>query len=248
MRRESIRTFLGRNQKKKNDGIGFFFFLFLSCSTSFLSPPSKKKKRQPPGDQKQRTLSLLCWSDLIPRQPEGGIFDEGRQGKKKIVVDVDLKTLSLPTLALSSPSPSPSSPSPLLSSSPQSPSLDELLQVFRVDSRDRPRLVDVCALGKAGRVPSATRVVVVVVSSQESPSASEAGSSSSINGSNGTEVGIGDGALSVVLSGALVEKGSVILPAGTALPLCVLQVADVEPAGAGACRIVRSTRVERKRS
>lgn len=74
---------------------------------------------------------------------------------------------------------------------------------------------------------------------QERESTSEALGSSESDGS------ISDVALSVLLSGALVERGAIVLPAGVlSSSLGFLRVEDVEPAGVGACRIVRSTRIE----
>jgi len=115
-------------------------------------------------------------------------------------------------------------------------------------------LVDVRPLGKAGRVPSATRVVV----RQERLPAKGSSSSSSSYGEEGRRsesscVSISSGALSAILANTLVEVGAAVLPAGAAsdisgssssLPLSLLRIVGVESEGKGAFRVVRSTRIQ----
>jgi hypothetical protein len=217
-----------------------FFFSFgrrrstsasLTFSTSLPSLPSPSPhtdphERQPPS----HLLSLLCWADVIPKQPAGGAFSHSEDSE---TVLVDFKTLSSSTLSSSTLLEGlflRSGPLSFSSSSSLPPPLF--------------RLVDVRPLGKAGRVPSATRVVV---RQERLPRGKEGKSGSS-------SVSISKEALSVVLSNALVEAGSAIFPAGVASfaaeeePvysfLYLLRVVEVEPRESGASRVVRSTKVE----
>lgn len=221
---------------------------FFSSAVNLLTSKTFSSKRTTslPADsveQPKRQLSLLCWADVIPKQPEGGPFEGG---DKQGAVFVDLKTLSAP-LAASSPL-----------------SVEPLLPFLSLQGAFPPplRVVDVRLLGKAGRIASATRVVVRQERLLLPPSPSSAAKGES--GERGDSAGarsssspsISREALSVVLAGALVEVGAAVLPVGAAaaslfslplpVPLCLLRVVAAEPEeGSGApLRVVRSTRVE----
>ena len=230
----------------------FFFssavhLLWLTSNLLFDTYPSADS------EQPKRQLSLLCWADVIPKQPEGGAFAIRSAEDKQGAVFVDLKTLSAPSSSSSSSSALVVEPPLLLS-----PFLS------RQGALPPLRVVDVRTLGKAGRVASATRVVVrqerfLLPSSAAKGKGGEGG-----EGGRGACASISSEALSVVLANALVEVGAAVLPAGAAsflfpaelgpsssssshLPsaLCLLRVVGAEPEGSGApLRVVRSTRIE----
>lgn len=151
----------------------------------------------------------------------------------------------------------------LSSSSSPSPSLETLVRSSLLCRRRRPLppllLVDVRPLGKAGRVPSATRVVV----RQERLPQSAKGRGDIE--SKGSLSSISKEALSIVLFGSLVEAGAAVFPAGVASftgeegegeeedeeegrissSLFLLRIVEVENSkGGGASRVVRSTEVD----
>ena len=201
--------------------------------------PADSEQQQP-----KRQLSLLCWADVIPQQPEGGAFAqrEAAGDRQGTVVLVDLKTLSAAPLLGAKPAPLLLLLPPFLGRCGASP--PPLL-----------RVVDVRPLGKAGRVASATRVVVRQERLKGGERDGGSGSSSGIGSGSARAPSVSGEALSAVLANALVEVGAAVLPAGAASsllffsggeegigsspplsPLCLLRVVAAEPEGSGAPR------------